>query len=91
MSSLLKSLRQILYLNCEGAAHLLSDEQDRSLLRSERWALRMHLLVCAACRQYKKQVAVIGDAVRRLASQKEPLPAELEAAKQRIARRLSDS
>jgi hypothetical protein len=52
----LRELRMILSLSCEEASHLTSDSLDRELSRSERWALRMHLLVCRGCRQFKRQL-----------------------------------
>jgi predicted anti-sigma-YlaC factor YlaD len=52
----LRKLRMILSLSCEEASHLTSDALDRELSRSEQWALRLHLLVCHACRRFKEQL-----------------------------------
>ena len=52
----LRDLRMILSLSCEEASHLTSDALDRELSRSERWALRLHTLVCRGCRRFKQQL-----------------------------------
>lgn len=44
----------ILRLNCREAAALLSDRSERPLALHERLALRMHLLICGACRRYRR-------------------------------------
>lgn len=43
-------------LTCKQAAALLSQSQDRRLVLRERLALRLHLLVCDACRNFQRQV-----------------------------------
>jgi hypothetical protein len=40
---------------------------DRPLSRSERVALRIHLVLCTACRRYRRQLSVIRSAVSGLA------------------------
>jgi Putative zinc-finger len=46
-----------MFLNCEKATHLISDEKDRPLTRRERIALRIHLILCTPCRRFKKNLA----------------------------------
>jgi hypothetical protein len=55
----LRKVRMILSLSCEEASRLTSDALDRELSRSERWALRLHLLFCHGCRRFKQQLDMI--------------------------------
>lgn len=43
-------------INCRNATRLLSDAQDRKLSLQERTALRLHLMMCSACRNFGKQM-----------------------------------
>jgi hypothetical protein len=54
-----REMRMILSLSCEEASHLTSDALDRELSRSERWALRLHVLICSGCRRLKQQLDVM--------------------------------
>lgn len=60
----LNEIRMVLSLTCEEASHLASEGLDRKLSRGERWALRVHTVVCRSCRQMMKQL----DAMRLLLS-----------------------
>lgn len=42
-------------LTCKEASALVSNSFDRSLTWRERWALRLHLLLCEACARFKRQ------------------------------------
>lgn len=52
-------------MNCERASQLMSQELDRPLSWRERMGLRLHLLFCDGCRNFRKQMAFLRDAVRR--------------------------
>jgi predicted anti-sigma-YlaC factor YlaD len=53
-------------LTCkEVSAAVASDDLARRS-RSERFGVRLHLLMCRHCRRYVAQLAAIGNAVRRL-------------------------
>lgn len=52
-------------LKCKQAAELMSQELDRPLGLVERMALRLHLLICDACSNYRRQMVVLRDACRR--------------------------
>jgi hypothetical protein len=52
----LNEIRMLLSLTCEEASHLVSEGMDRELSRGERWALRMHTMVCRSCRRMIKQL-----------------------------------
>lgn len=55
-------------LKCFGATRLLSDAKERPLGSSERMALRLHLLMCSACRRFGRQVDVLRRAARAYAA-----------------------
>ena len=63
--SRLKTLWCLLNLPCEGMSRLASESLDRDLGRLERVALRSHLLYCAACRRFQRQIQFL--AVRHAA------------------------
>lgn len=75
--SRLRDVRRILGMPCEGMTRLASESLDRELGRFERFALGSHLLVCTACRRYRRQIVLLRSAVRRLKDDVEndrPLP-----------------
>ncbi|HEV8095541.1 MAG TPA: zf-HC2 domain-containing protein [Burkholderiales bacterium] len=53
-------------LSCREATRLLSQGLDRELALGERIALRVHLAICAGCRNVDRQLAFLRRAVRRL-------------------------
>ena len=55
-------------LSCKQASELMSQEQDRRLSLTERLALRLHVLICDACANYRRQMTVLRDACRRFGS-----------------------
>jgi hypothetical protein len=54
-------------LNCKEATRLVSQGLDRRLGLAERLALRLHLLVCDGCTNFRKQAAFLRRALSRLA------------------------
>jgi predicted anti-sigma-YlaC factor YlaD len=64
-----RSFWNLLNLPCEGIARLASESLDRDLDRLERVALRSHLVYCAACRRYSRQLKVVRAALRHLSAQ----------------------
>jgi len=46
-------------LSCRQATQLLSESQDRRLDFGERVSVRMHLAICAACRNFGKQLQTL--------------------------------
>jgi hypothetical protein len=52
-------------LSCKEATELMSQEQDRPLTLAERLALRLHVLICSACNNYRRQMNVLRAACRR--------------------------
>ncbi|WP_248884264.1 zf-HC2 domain-containing protein [Acidithiobacillus acidisediminis] len=55
-----------LMLTCKEAAQEISKAQDGRLSTRERLMLAMHLLFCASCRQYQRQVHWLSEVSRKL-------------------------
>ncbi|MBU2782758.1 zf-HC2 domain-containing protein [Acidithiobacillus caldus] len=55
-----------LMLTCKEAAQEISKAQDGRLSVRERLMLAMHLLFCASCRQYQRQVHWLAEVSRTL-------------------------
>jgi hypothetical protein len=86
------STLKALNCTCKDAACLISQQDDRKLTRAQRLGLRLHLILCRACRRYLASVKFLKDAMRRcgesedLSSPPEALPS---AARDRIRQRLA--
>jgi hypothetical protein len=52
-------------LSCKETSVLLSQAQDRPLGLAERLRLKLHLLVCAGCTNFSRQLKLIRAAIRR--------------------------
>lgn len=52
-------------INCKEASELLSRAQDAPLGLRQRLALRLHLLMCAACTRFAKQMDFLREAMQR--------------------------
>ena len=61
-------------LRCQEATELLSQQQDADLRTLDAARLRLHLMVCAACRQVPEQLAFIRRAMRHLSQEQGPEP-----------------
>ncbi len=78
-------------LTCKQASALVSQSLDRRLSWRERLGLRLHLVICAACARFARQVRLLHAAARAFAEAgvAADLPARLSApARQRIAESL---
>ncbi len=53
-------------LTCKDASQLISERQERPLTLRERMGLRLHLLICAYCRLYERQVNLMRRALHEL-------------------------
>ncbi|MBK5966699.1 hypothetical protein CCR95_22125 [Thiocystis minor] len=51
-------------MNCKQATRLMSENLDRPLRWRERIALRLHLLMCGGCRNFKDQIAFLRTTIR---------------------------
>lgn len=50
--------------DCREVSELLSQEQDRPLRLAERFRLRLHLLLCRGCGNFRAQLGFLRSAVR---------------------------
>lgn len=75
-------------MSCKDVSHLTTQALDRRLTLSERWGVWLHLRICAACRNFNRQMSLIRQAMRRLRGQ-EAAPGALPGdAKARIRQAL---
>lgn len=51
-------------MTCAEAARLMSDRMNRPLAMRKRAALRFHLILCAGCRHYRRQLALMRRCLR---------------------------
>jgi putative zinc finger protein len=56
-------------LTCRESARLLSDNLGRTLSRSERVALQIHLVLCRRCRRFRDNLRVFRDLMGRMTEQ----------------------
>ncbi|MCK4709036.1 MAG: zf-HC2 domain-containing protein [Gammaproteobacteria bacterium] len=52
-------------MNCKHATQLMSQSQDQKLTLKERTFLKLHLLMCSGCSNYKKQISFIHNAMQQ--------------------------
>jgi len=53
-------------LNCKQNSELLSQSLDRPVSLREKFAMRLHLMMCLGCRNFEKQLAFIRKAARKM-------------------------
>lgn len=49
----------MIFFSCKDASRAMSAERDRELSLFERVSLMGHLVVCSACRLYRRQIALL--------------------------------
>lgn len=59
-------------LDCQEASRLLSAQLDGSLPVSERARVRLHLVLCDACRSVEEQFGFLRAAMKRLGEAEQP-------------------
>jgi len=52
-------------LTCKDVARILSDGQDADMAPAERARLRLHMVVCSACRNVEQQFDMLRRLVRK--------------------------
>lgn len=52
-------------MNCREVTRLCSEERERALTLAERIRLRMHLMRCDGCSNFRRQMDFLRHAVRR--------------------------
>lgn len=55
-------------LNCKEVTELCSQEMERGLQLQERMSLRMHLMMCSGCSNFRKQMRALRVAMQHYAS-----------------------
>lgn len=78
-----------LLTSCRQAARSLAESLERPLPLHRRMGLSLHLMMCAACRQYRRQVIGLNRLVRRRVRETSGPVMELDAVtRQRLLERL---
>lgn len=75
-------------LSCKDVSHLATQALDRKLTLAERWGMWLHLSICAACRRFERQIALLHRAMSRLRNQPAASGTLPDEAKARIRRTL---
>jgi hypothetical protein len=60
-------LLRLLNSPCRDIARLVSAAQDTELTRAQRWAVRIHLLYCRACRAYRRHLVIFRQLLQLIA------------------------
>lgn len=61
-------------LDCKAVSRLISDGQDKLMSPRERARLRLHFVVCEACRNVDEQMQFLRRALRRMGRDKDEPP-----------------
>jgi len=77
-------------LSCKEVSELVSQSLDRELSLRERAAVRLHLMMCRMCANYRSQIQFMHRVVHQMEhhTPTTPLP---EAAKERIKKHIEES
>lgn len=59
-------------INCKEVSRLISDGLDRDLPAKERARLRLHFVICEACRDVNDQFNFIREAMKKLGRHQPP-------------------
>lgn len=62
--SILHDIKMVLSLSCDESSRLVSDGLERPLSRTERLALRLHLMVCHRCRKFRRNLKLLRTLLR---------------------------
>lgn len=54
-------------MNCKQATQLISESQDRALSWSEKLTLKMHVMMCAGCKNFSLQIPFLSQAMKAYA------------------------
>jgi hypothetical protein len=55
---------RLLNAPCRDIAALISAAMDADLPRAQRWAVRIHLVYCRACRAYRRHLRLLREVLR---------------------------
>lgn len=53
-------------MSCKTATHLLSEQLDRELTKSEAISLKVHLMMCTGCTNFRNNIAFLRKACERV-------------------------
>ena len=53
-------------IDCKAFSRLISDSQDRELDEQDRTRMRLHFVICQACRTVEEQMAFVRRAMREM-------------------------
>ena len=57
-------------MNCRDATRLMSEAQERPLLITERMSLKLHVIMCNGCHNFKDQMNTLRSITRAYAKRK---------------------
>jgi len=78
-------------LNCRQASELMSQGMDAKLSMKDRWALKMHLMMCRGCAGFMQQIRFLRKAGNHWEQHNSSNPTRLSnEAKERINNALQD-
>ncbi len=86
----MKKLMHILFLSCIKATELIEKNFHFRLSRKEKMQLRIHTMMCEACKRYEDQSAFLEKAIAA-SLHKELIASELKEAKEKIIDQFSDN
>jgi hypothetical protein len=58
-------------LSCKQASQIISQSLDRQLTMRERFALKLHLLVCKYCKRFSQQLESLRVAIKQMVNSTE--------------------
>ena len=58
-------------MNCHEATRLMSESQERKLSMTERMSLKMHLMMCSGCTNFREQMGALRTMTRSFAKGKD--------------------
>lgn len=58
-------------MNCHEATRLMSESQERPLSMTERMSLKLHLMMCTGCANFKDQMGTLRVMMRNFAKGKD--------------------
>ncbi len=85
----MKKLNHILFLSCLKATELIEKKFHFKLSFIERFQLKIHKMMCDACRQYENQSSIIEKGIASGLKEEHPLP-DLENIKKYINEKLAE-
>lgn len=90
MMQLFRRIWFILKTDCEGSAVLTSESFDRELHWSERWAVRLHCLICRKSYRLNRQMTALDEKLRQPEGEKSMFDLKLsDEAREKIRMKLS--